>query len=107
MTDTRSGYARLAQAVYGRTKKHKNKDESVEAERLRKKKMRWESVLTITPERGTKGRRKLKRRRKLPPEMKKDCEELLSRLNKAADSSAKVQRRRRMWRWESPPPDFV
>jgi len=62
--------------------------------------------LKISPERGMRGRRKLKRRRTLPPKMKKDCEELLSRLNKAAESSAKVQRRMRMWRWESPTPDF-
>jgi len=39
------------------------------------------------------------------PGIFKEGRKQLSKISKEVESSAKARRRRRMWRWESPPPD--
>ena len=80
--------------------------------RAERKKRRWEIFLSLPPkerggnheERGKRWRRQRIWKPVLPGKLNEGGEQL-SKTNKEAESSAKARRIRRMWRWESPPPD--
>ena len=79
---------------------------------VQRKERKWEIFLSVPPEerggnhegRGTRWQRR-RIRKPVPPGKLNEGGEQLSKISKEAESSAKARRMRRMWRWESPPPD--